>query len=79
MNKSSLRNIEVYAHWAGLTEPLMIGALQAALSRGKEIFSFAYSKDWLESPHALALDPSLQLFHGPSICSSRAGKLWNLS
>lgn len=43
----------------------MIGVLQAALTRGKEIFSFAYHENWLESAHALALDPSLLLFHGP--------------
>lgn len=65
MIKPSQKHIEVHAHWAGLSKPFMMGVLKSALSRGKEIFSFTYSKDWLESKQALALDPSLQLYHGP--------------
>ncbi len=65
MNKTSQRHIEVYAHWEGMPIPKLMGVLHAALSRGKEIFSFTYNKEWLVSNQALALDPSLQLFHGP--------------
>lgn len=65
MNKPLQRNIEVYAHWAGLSQPTLIGVLHATPSRGKEIFSFEYSKEWLKSPQTHALDPSLQLFQGP--------------
>jgi serine/threonine-protein kinase HipA len=64
MSKPSQRDINVYAHWAGLSEPSLIGTLHATPSRGKEIFSFEYDDDWLINPQAHALDPSLQLFHG---------------
>jgi len=33
--------------------------------RGKEVFSFSYDKDWLQSAPALLLDPDLGLFSGP--------------
>ena len=64
MNKPLERNIEVYAHWIGLLQPALIGVLRATPSRGKEIFSFEYSKEWLNKPQAHALDPALQLFQG---------------
>ena len=65
MNKNKQRQIEVYAHWEGLSEPALMGTLSAVSSRGKEIFSFAYSDNWLTGSQAHALDPSLQLFSGP--------------
>jgi serine/threonine-protein kinase HipA len=64
MNKSPTQHIEVYADWAGLPEPTLIGVLNVIPSRGKEIFSFEYSTDWLKSPRVQALDPSLQLLPG---------------
>jgi len=64
MTKTQQRYIEVYAHWEGLPHPILVGALKAALSRGKEIFSFEYDQDWLKSKYAQALDPSLQLLGG---------------
>jgi len=33
--------------------------------RGKEIFSFEYSQEWLSSGNAQNIDPDLQLFSGP--------------
>ncbi|MBX3709033.1 MAG: type II toxin-antitoxin system HipA family toxin [Gammaproteobacteria bacterium] len=64
MNKNKQRQIEVHAHWKELAEPLLIGILHATPTRGKEIFSFEYSHEWLRCSHSHALDPSLQLFHG---------------
>jgi serine/threonine-protein kinase HipA len=64
MSKNQQRNIEVYAHWIGLSDPTLIGFLYATPSRGKEIFSFEYSHDWLKNYTAQVLDPSLQLFRG---------------
>lgn len=64
MNKTSQHDIEVYGDWEGLSQPILIGVLHATPSRGKEIFSFEYSKIWLESNTILTLDPSLQLFQG---------------
>ncbi len=57
--------IQVCAHWAGLDEPVLMGTLYAAPSRGKEVFSFEYDQTWLKSPHLLELDPDLRLFTGP--------------
>ena len=59
MNKHRQKNIEVYAHWAGLAEPTLVGILHAAALRGKEIFSFEYHDEWLASDYAQAIDPAL--------------------
>ncbi|MDZ7771722.1 MAG: HipA domain-containing protein [Balneolaceae bacterium] len=42
----------------------MMGKLHATPVRGEEVFSFAYEKDWLASPHAQRLDPNLRLYEG---------------
>jgi serine/threonine-protein kinase HipA len=57
--------IQVCAHWRGMTEPVVMGTLYAAPSRGKEVFSFEYDPEWLKSSHAQILDPNLTLFSGP--------------
>ena len=61
--KNQQKTIEVYADWAELKKPTLVGTLHAALSRGKEIFSFVYSDPWLKKNNH-RLDPSLQLFQG---------------
>ncbi len=65
MSKSTQLSIEVWADWASLEGPQFMGRLFATPSRGKEIFSFEYDADWLKSPHAGSIDPSLSLFAGP--------------
>lgn len=42
-----------------------MGWLLATPSRGKEIFSFEYTKEWLNTANAQQLDPDLQLYAGP--------------
>jgi serine/threonine-protein kinase HipA len=64
MKKTSPRRIEVFAHWIGFTEPMLVGILSAIPSRGKEIFSFEYDHEWLNSGFAQALDPALGLYRG---------------
>ena len=64
MNKSKQRQIEVHAHWAGLTNPKLVGILHATPVRGKEIFAFEYDHEWLTDSYAQAIDPALQLFQG---------------
>ncbi|MBI5531588.1 MAG: HipA domain-containing protein [Deltaproteobacteria bacterium] len=59
------RSVEVWADWHGLGGPTRMGVLNATPSRGKEIFSFEYDLAWLESSHALVLDPALRLHRGP--------------
>lgn len=59
------KTIQVCAHWQGMAEPVLMGTLYAAPSRGREIFSFEYDPDWLKSPYAQWTDPDLGLFSGP--------------
>lgn len=58
------REVYVYADWHGLNGPKFMGVLHTELLRGKEIFSFEYDNDWLQSGHAQLLDPDLQLYAG---------------
>lgn len=61
----SKREIYVFADWQEIDGPLLMGVLTSELLRGKEIFSFAYGKDWLSRPFAQSLDPNLQFYPGP--------------
>jgi serine/threonine-protein kinase HipA len=66
MTKNSLqRSIVVYADWVSLGQPTVMGTLYASQVRGKEVFSFEYDDQWLQSKNALSLDPDLQLYSGP--------------
>lgn len=42
-----------------------MGKLYSELLRGKEIFSFEYNDEWLNSGFAHSLDPDLNLYSGP--------------
>jgi serine/threonine-protein kinase HipA len=64
MSLASQKLIEVWADWHTLKKPTLVGKLSAQLSRGKEVFSFEYHADWLKSPYAFSLDPSLKLYSG---------------
>ena len=60
------KNILVYADWIGIKEsPALIGILLSEIVRGKEIFSFEYSNEWLKSKFAQVIDPDLGLYSGP--------------
>lgn len=58
------RDIYVYADWDGLDEPSLMGVLHSDYIRGKEVFSFAYDKAWLQSGEFRLLDPNLGQFGG---------------
>ena len=58
------KEILVYAHWAGFNDPVLMGTLTATPARGKEVFAFEYTKDWLQSGHTYMIDPDLQLYAG---------------
>jgi len=62
--RNNHRSIFVYAHWIGMKDPIYMGDLQAAYTRGKEIFSFNYADTWLKSRYSQILDPDLQLYSG---------------
>ena len=64
------KEIFVYADWMGLKEsPTLMGILYSEIVRGKEIFSFEYSDEWLQSKFAQVIDPDLQLFSGKQYLS----------
>lgn len=59
------KQILVYADWVGLKEtPNLLGILSSAQAKGKEIFSFQYSAEWIKSGFSQMLDPDLQLYSG---------------
>ena len=59
------KQIHVYLDWLDLVGLQKLGVLQVEQLRGKEIFSFSYNKEWLESGFAMILDPDLGLYGGP--------------
>lgn len=69
LTKNQKREILIYAHWKGLHSPSLMGTLTASLLRGKEIFSFEYAKEWINSGKAQHVDPDLQLYSGPQYLS----------
>ena len=62
MNNS--KEILVYADWEELETPQFMGTLFSSYSRGKEIFSFEYDKEWLQSSLVQEIDPDLGLYPG---------------
>jgi serine/threonine-protein kinase HipA len=52
------KQIHVYADWLELGGLRKVGVLQAEQLRGKEVFSFSYDKEWLESNFGLFMDSS---------------------
>ncbi len=58
------KEILVYSHPSLLDEPILMGTLSAAVIRGKEIFAFEYSSDFLKSDSVFEIDPNLKLYKG---------------
>lgn len=58
------KEILVYAHYAEFKDPFLMGTLSATPAKGKEVFSFEYTKEWLQSESTYMLDPDLQLYSG---------------
>jgi serine/threonine-protein kinase HipA len=58
------KEIYVFADWMELKTPTIIGILSSHVTRGHEIFSFEYDKEWINSKFAILLDPELKLFSG---------------
>ena len=61
---SEKKEILIYAHWAGFQDPFLMGILSSIQAKGKEVFSFEYTKEWLQSEFTNMLDPDLQLYPG---------------
>jgi len=58
-------DIYVYAHWAGMTKPEVIGVLSAHQGKGRKSFSFKYDEEWLKGKNLFLLDPDIGLYSGP--------------
>lgn len=58
------KEILVYAHWKGFKTPVLMGLLSATPAKGKEVFSFEYTKEWLGSNFSYMIDPDLQMYSG---------------
>jgi len=60
-----IMDIYVYSDWEGLKEPTLMGSLSVTHTKGHEVISFEYNKDWIGMGIAQNLDPDLQLYTGP--------------
>ncbi|QTE24252.1 type II toxin-antitoxin system HipA family toxin [Polaribacter cellanae] len=58
-------DIYVFADWAALEEPTLVGVLSAHFAKGKKAFSFEYNKDWLKTDAQRLLDPDIEFYSGP--------------
>ena len=58
------KEILVYASWQELAAPARMGTLTVTPGKGKEVFSFEYTSDWLKSGFTQMLDPDLQMYPG---------------
>jgi serine/threonine-protein kinase HipA len=63
------KEILVYSHPSVQQEPILMGKLHATIVRGKEIFAFEYSSDFLETDSVFEIDPNLKLYKGPQYLS----------
>lgn len=58
-------DILVYADWEGLDGPQAMGTLSVTHTKGREVFTFSYHKEWIDSGLAQNIDPDLQFYSGP--------------
>ena len=59
------KTIFVYANWEDFIDPTLMGTLSVIPSKGKETFSFEYSKEWLGIGFSQMIDPDLYFYKGP--------------
>ncbi|MEI8245485.1 MAG: HipA domain-containing protein [Lentisphaerota bacterium] len=67
---SMSKTIFAYAHWPEWQAPVLMGRLNVQSIRGKEIFSFEFTPDWLNLNAARMLDPDLQFYPGRQYAES---------
>ncbi|HET6245166.1 MAG: type II toxin-antitoxin system HipA family toxin [Bacteroidetes bacterium] len=58
-------DILVYADWAGMPGPKIIGTLSAHQGKGRKSFSFEYDPQWIQSKEQFLLDPDIGWYSGP--------------
>lgn len=65
-------DIWVYAHWQGISEPVLMGMLSAQEARGHLAWSFSYDNNWLQTQSRRQLDPDLQWYSGPQYAPAKS-------
>lgn len=58
------KDIYIYFNDENTKNPLFVGTLSSQQVRGREIFSFEFSEEWISNSQCRLLDPDLQLFKG---------------
>ncbi|MEX0685485.1 MAG: HipA domain-containing protein [Balneolales bacterium] len=71
MSDQQRKEILVYSHPSVLKEPILMGMLNTTIVRGKEIFAFEYSPEFLESNSVFEIDPNLKLYKGTQYISNQ--------
>ena len=64
-------DIYVFADWAALEQPTLVGVLSAHFAKGKKAFSFEYDKDWLKTDAQRLLDPDIDFYSGPQYSTNK--------
>lgn len=64
-------DIYVYAHWVGLTSPVLLGILVAHQAKGRKAFSFEYDVQWLKTNTQRLIDPDIQFYSGQQFPNSK--------
>ncbi len=62
MKKNAEKEILVFADWYTLSSPQLIGKLYFTSLRGKAVYSFEYTNEWIKK--GISIDPELPLFPG---------------
>ena len=58
------KKILVYADWIDLAGPKFMGVLNATSTKGREVYMFEYSQEWLDSKLSHIIDPDIQFSAG---------------
>ena len=58
------RTLYIFFDDAYASQPALVGTLESQILRGKEVFSFAFTEEWLGNTRCRMLDPELQLYAG---------------
>tara|TARA_R110002126_G_scaffold12776_7_gene55060 strand:+ start:2035 stop:2772 length:738 start_codon:yes stop_codon:yes gene_type:complete len=64
-------DLYVFADWATLEQPTLVGVLSAHFAKGKKAFSFEYDKDWLKTDAQRLLDPDIDFYSGPQYSTNK--------
>ncbi len=68
MKQNKENEILVYADWYMFDAPQLVGRLYYASLRGKIVYSFTYSAEWIKT--GISIDPELPLLYGLHYASS---------